>query len=87
MNGYEVVIANQKNDLITRGTVTTFAVKSPYITGYTSRQHMAPDTDPVDGYFFIDTVRGTVADGLTETVWRQRLSEMHWERPRMRKPW
>jgi hypothetical protein len=87
MNGYEVVVANPKNDIVTRGTVTIFDVKSPYITGYTSSEHMAPDTDPVDGYFMLDTASGNVSDGLTETAWRQKLTEFHWEHPVMRRPW
>jgi hypothetical protein len=87
MNGYEVVIANPKNDLMSRGSVTSFAVKCPYITGYTSSEHMSADTDPVDGYFLIDTATGTVTDGLSETAWRQRLSELHWENIKMRPPW
>jgi hypothetical protein len=87
MNGYEVVIANQKNDVLTRGTVAMFAVKSPLVTGYTSSKHMSPDTDPVDGYFLLDTVSGTVDEGMTERAWRQKLSELLWEHPAMRRPW
>ena len=87
MNGYEVVVTNQKKDVLTRGTVVKFAVKSPFVTGYTSSAHMSPDTDPVNGYFLIDTERGTVFDGLSERAWKQKLSELDWEDPKMRKPW
>jgi hypothetical protein len=87
MNGYEVVVANPRSDIVTRGTVTMFDVKSPYVTGYTSTEHMAPDTDPVDGYFVLDTTSGNISDGLSENAWRKRLSELRWEHPAIRKPW
>jgi hypothetical protein len=87
MNGYEVVVASARNDIVTRGTVTMFDVKSPYVTGYTSSEQMAADTDPVGGYFVLDTVSGNISDGLSEYAWRKKLSELHWENPAMRKPW
>ena len=81
MNVYEAVIADPHNHIVTRGTVAMFAVKSPNVTGYTSSEHMSPDTDPVDGYFLIDTVRDTAVDGLTKPEWKQKLSELYWEHP------
>jgi hypothetical protein len=87
MNGYEVVIAKPNNEVLTSGTVTMFAVRPPYITGYTSSEHMAPETEPVDGYFIIDTTKGTINDGLTGSVWREQLSKLDWEHPALRRPW
>ena len=87
MNAYEAVIAKPSNEILTSGTVTLFAVRAPYITGYTSSEHMPPETEPVDGYFIIDTVRGTIVGGLTENVWRDQLSKLGWEHPALRKPW
>ena len=87
MNGYEVVVANSRNDVVTQGTVMMFDVKSPYITGYTSSEHMASDTDPLDGYFVLDTISGNISNGLSENAWRKKLSELRWEHPAMRKPW
>lgn len=87
MNGYEVVVAKPDNEVITSGTVISFAVKPPYVTGYTSSEHMSPDTEPVDGYFLIDTRNGSVADGLSRAEWERRLTQLHWANPKLRKPW
>jgi hypothetical protein len=87
MNGSEIVIATPKNDIVTHGTVTMFDVRSPYVTGYTSSEQMDPDTDPVDGYFVLDTENGGIIDGLGERAWRQKLADLGWERPALRKPW
>jgi len=86
---YEAVIATPNNRILTRGTVTVFAVRSPFITGYTSSEGMAKDIEPppVTGYFLIDTTNGTVIDGLTETEWRQKLLELRWEHPALRDAW
>jgi hypothetical protein len=87
MNAYEVVIADPRNHIVTSGTVVSFAVKQPYITGYTSAENMAPDTEPVEGYFLIDTRTGERYEGLHETNWKGKLTTIGWTNPKLRKPW
>jgi len=83
MNGAEAVIADPNNNVVTGGTVTHYATSCPLITGYTSKQGFPPETDPVEGYFLIDTDSGISTLGMTEAEWAERLQAAHWQRPSM----
>jgi hypothetical protein len=83
MNGAEVVIADAHNRIVTSGTVTRYAVSCPLITGYTSKEGFPPETDPVEGYFVIDTESGTSILGMTETEWSRKLGVTGWQHPSM----
>jgi hypothetical protein len=84
MNGTEAVIADVNGNVVTRGTVTQYATNCPFITGYTSKAGFPPDTDPVEGYFLINTESGFRRVGMTEAEWSQQLLTIHWQTPHLR---
>jgi hypothetical protein len=83
MNGAEAIIADSNNNVVTSGTVTRYATSCPLITGYTSKQGFPPETDPVAGYFLIDTDSGISTVGMTESEWVEHRRAIHWPHPSM----
>ena len=81
MNGSEFVIASPAHDILTNGTVVRYAVSSPYITGYTSKNGFPKETNPVEGYFFINTATGQHVNGMSDSQWNKQLSDVGWKAP------
>lgn len=87
MNADEVVVARPDGTILTSGSVTRLATRGHIITGYTTREHMAPDTFPVEGYFVIDTRTKAVQSGLSVDQWRDVMRSLDWPDPRLHAPW
>ena len=83
MNGAEAVIADPSSNVVTSGTVTRFAARCPFITGYTSKEGFPPDTNPREGFFLINTDTGSHQIGMTEPEWRSELLSIRWQTPKM----
>lgn len=84
MSGVEAVIVDSANNVVSSGTVTRYATNCPLITGYTSKQGFPPETNPVEGWFLIDTDTGFHQLGMTEPEWQHQLLRMRWQTPHMR---
>ncbi len=83
MNGSEAVILDSANNVVTSGTVTRYATNCPFITGYTRKQGFPPETNPVEGYFVIDTDNKSQTLGMSEADWKEKLAAIHWQMPHM----
>ena len=92
MNGCEIRIWRPDREgalgKMLSGTVKTYAVRDPYITGYATTECLDPSGEPEarTGYFLIDTRLDEIDYGMGENRWRQKLRSIGWSNPELRKP-
>jgi hypothetical protein len=83
MSNHQAVVIAPGNIAVTKANVTEFAFRDHIITGYTTTQNVDPDTDPVEGFFILDTKSGKFRDGMSEADWRSAMHSLGWSDPAM----
>jgi hypothetical protein len=68
------------------GSVEKFAVKAPYITGFTILSKLDPRLETHCGYFLINANSDDLKEGLTEQEWRRELELIGWKNPNLQEP-
>jgi hypothetical protein len=82
-SNHQAVVIAPGNIAVTKANVTEFAVRDHIITGYTTTQNVDSDTDPVEGFFILDTKSGKFQDGMSEADWRSAMHSLGWPDPVM----
>lgn len=83
MSNHQAVVIAPGNIAVTKANVTEFAVRDHIITGYTTTQNVDSDTDPVEGFFILDTKSRKFQDGMSEADWRSAMHSLGWSDPAM----
>jgi hypothetical protein len=82
MNGCEVRIASQDGNIDLDGSVNSYAVRAPYVTGYADTRCIDADSErKAPGYFLIDTRTHTIRQTMSEEEWRSELRKIGWDHP------
>jgi hypothetical protein len=80
MNGFEVNISGGKRILSVRGNIARYAVKDPYITGFSVSDWLPTEYQPIEGFFLIDTSKDELKQGMTESDWNSELKRIDWSK-------
>jgi len=82
MNGCEVRIASQDGNIDLDGSVNSYAVRAPYVTGYADTRCIDADSErKAPGYFLIDTRTHTIRQTMSEEERRSELRKIGWDHP------
>jgi hypothetical protein len=81
MNGCEVRIASQDGNIDLDGSVRSYAVREPYVTGYADTRCIDADSErKAPGYFLIDTRTHRIRQTMSEEQWRSER-KIGWDHP------
>jgi hypothetical protein len=89
LNVHEVrIISSDGPRFGIHGNIKLWALKAPYVTGYTTPLEGCTPREAAEqtGFFLLNTNTQQILDTLTEEQWRTELKRVGWSNPTLKEP-